>query len=429
MPETPYISCCSHTCLLADLATSSPYFRHPAPNPLDYARDLQRLNQRLAGLGQPAPPHPAQRRLVCDRTVRLLATVASVPCFLCALVLSGQGQNFAVRGFCTRHPNYHELAGGLLQGAVPLVRRTQRRESGVQPRHEFWHHVEFLQPSCWNYSNVKKLAEKKGFYQLDKTHIKTENLELKHKEKEIIQEKIDTFDINYYSKVNDILYLSNEDAKDYAELYVEPHKLTHYLNRVSFFHKNRNHKEWKIKDKDDFKILKAQSTENKILFITDFIDTYSTNKSKIDFESLTNKTDDNINQLTFNKFSVLFRYRGKRLDLSIINNRIKCIKKMYIELFGRDFIGTKKVKVNNKTVNKWFIDKEILLDTVLLLEKHQDNLFDFNDDLKYIIGEENNMLKVKSICKIKDDDEEVTEIDTLEKRKGEIYKYFKRINI
>lgn len=289
-----------------------------------------------------------------------------------------------------------------------------------------------FEDDCYNsnkYIHFKKLAEKKGFYQLDKTHVKTENLELKIKEKEIIQEKIDTFDINYYSKVNDILDLSNEDAKEYAELYVEPHKLTYYLNRVSFFHKNRNRQEWKIKEKDDFKILKAQSTENKILFITDFINTYSTNKSKIDFESLTNKTNDNINKLTFDTFKVLFRYRGNPLDLSIINNRIKCIKKMYIELFGKDFINTKKVKVNNKTVNKWFIDKDILLNTVLLLEKHQDNLFDFNDDLKYIIGEENNMLKVKTICKIKDDDDEENEIDTLEKRKGEIYKYFKRINI
>lgn len=191
---------------------------------------------------------------------------------------------------------------------------------------------------CMNtnkFCHFKLLLKERGFKEIKNTVGKTQIKDVNSLEKESRKKEINNFDIEKpkYKKINEMLKIPDNQIENYCDLFVNSNSLQHYFNITSYLLKNDELINSKLEHKEEFNVMKVQTSDFKIYLLQKFMMACGCeNKFDINPKKKLNENDSNA---WFEKLDKSFRFRMKeKVDLKEINNCKIIIEKMMKQLFG-----------------------------------------------------------------------------------------------
>lgn len=254
---------------------------------------------------------------------------------------------------------------------------------------------------CYNtnkYAHFRTGALNKGFVERLAPY-QTEMKTLIEKEKEHSEMKEETFNPSdpIHEKINSYLEFPEDVMIENKDLFLKTSELTKFFNISSFFFKSDI--EWKqdLKSSEDFVIKKITSNKNKFLFLNKaLVKVGIEDKTKLVTTKKISKVE---GDLLWEEYKTLFRDRAQKRDLSDEYEVQKWLGGICSKLFGSKIIKTKRINVNGKKINKYFIDTDELYNKRDLI-RYKDELIP-GGELDFRIGYEYTILKEKLFLKHK----------------------------
>jgi len=206
------------------------------------------------------------------------------------------------------------------------------------------------------FSHFLNLIDTRGFVR-DKT-IKEKTVSKSNRDiKESIKEdKYENFNLENYSKINEILKMSEEQAENNKDLFIDKYKLTKHFNLCNFV----NQKEEKIKEnlleKLDFNIVKIKSDKSKVIFLKRVKKLFENEDIIIDSKPVSKDVSKKIN-LEYN------HYFDKLTKTPDYTDKYACDKlqaRIYKSLFPDNLLIAKREKTQKETRDKmtYTVDEE-----------------------------------------------------------------------
>jgi hypothetical protein len=199
------------------------------------------------------------------------------------------------------------------------------------------------------FSHFLNLIDTRGFVR-DKT-IKQKTVSKSNKivKDKIKEDKYENFKLEDYSKVNEILKMSEEQAENNKDLFIDKYKLTKHFNLCNFI----NQKEEKIKesllDKLDFNIVKIKSDKSKLVFLKRLKKYFGNEEIEIDSKPVSKDVSKKIN-LEYNHY---FEKLTKTPDYTKKYECDKLQARIYKSLFPDSLIITKREKKQKENRDKY----------------------------------------------------------------------------
>lgn len=238
------------------------------------------------------------------------------------------------------------------------------------------------------FSHFNLLLDKRGFIRLNKNNKSKKYLKCDSKlRNELKQYKIDNFDINNYTKLNEILKIPIDDVDYYKEYFIDKFKLQKHFNIMRFINKNKGDLENEIENIKEMAVKKITSTKAQMVYLYK-LKKYCNND---DFKDITinKKIDNGTLKILKEEYDIIFRNRDKS---KWTNNKIvqKFLIKIYRGLFGNDIIKSESIKEYNEnkkriTTQKYYINDDSYNEHLNLYEYRKNN----NNNVDLFLNEEN----------------------------------------
>ena len=198
---------------------------------------------------------------------------------------------------------------------------------------------------CYNtnkFAHFINLLDERGF---KRNHVMTKRVKAPTiLKKEMVQDKLDNFDIKDYSKINAILKVPLDQADEFKDYFIDTFKLQKHFNVCRMMdYEEKQLKDNIVDNSQDFNVNKVSTDKAKLLILKRI-------KANNDIKDL-NVVDcsDADKERLLQEFKISFKTRSKLTDLT------KCLMTGYKQLFGNEILtSTEKYckDENRKTVYK-----------------------------------------------------------------------------
>lgn len=146
------------------------------------------------------------------------------------------------------------------------------------------------------FAHFLNLIDERGFIRDKTKKFITKSKGNREVKEAIYLDKLENFNLNDYSEINKILRLSEEQAEEHKDLFLDKYKLTKHFNLSNFI----NHTEEKIKasllEKLDFNVVKIKSDKSKIVFLKKVKKLFKNEDIEIDSKGVSEQQSNKINE-------------------------------------------------------------------------------------------------------------------------------------
>jgi hypothetical protein len=212
------------------------------------------------------------------------------------------------------------------------------------------------------FSHFLNLIDTRGFVR-DKT-IKQKTVSKSNKviKDSIKEDKYENFDLEDYSKVNAILRMTEEQAEENKDLFIDKYKLTKHFNLCNYINQNEEKIKESLLDKLDFNIVKIKSDKSKLVFLKRVKKIFGNEEIEINSKPVSKDESKKIN-IEYN------HYFDKLTKTPDYTDKYECDKlqaRIYKSLFPDSLVIAKKEKKRGETRDKttYTIDKDTIEDNL-----------------------------------------------------------------
>jgi hypothetical protein len=208
------------------------------------------------------------------------------------------------------------------------------------------------------FSHFLNLIDSRGFVR-DKT-IKQKTISKSNRviKDSIKEDKYENFNLEDYSKVNDILRMTEEQAENNKDLFIDKYKLTKHFNLCNYVNQNEEKIKETLLNKLDFNIVKIKSDKSKLVFLKRLKKEFKNEEIEIDSKPVSKDVSKKIN-LEYN------HYFDKLTKIPDYTDKYECDKlqaRIYKSLFPDSMVISKKSNKRGETRDKmtYTIDQETI---------------------------------------------------------------------
>jgi hypothetical protein len=208
------------------------------------------------------------------------------------------------------------------------------------------------------FSHFLNLIDTRGFIRDKSIKQKTISKSNRDTKETIKEEKYDNFNLEDYSKINEILKLTEEQAEENKDLFIDKYKLTKHFNICNFINQKEENLKENLLKKLDFNIVKIKSDKSKLIFLKRVKKLFNNEDINIDSKPVSKEVSKIINT----EYNHFFDKLSKSPDFT---DKYECDKiqvKIYKSLFPDNLIISKKSTTRDENRNKmiYTLDEEMV---------------------------------------------------------------------